>query len=196
MINVLVFITRTHSSMLMQTARLLGVPCPGSFRPTLINGRGNGEDQETTEGIDTSKYEDGVCKKVMATVFLYNSKVGPTDRIIIPVRPPTPTIESQLKAQIGILDPEVRRYNYWRALHHLIRWSERNPNPILWMDTEAMLRDPAPWVKRMADFLGVPVTPEAVANIEPSMTSLGAEEPDDDAGRIYREARVLCYAST
>jgi hypothetical protein len=84
------------------------------------------------------------------------------------------------------------QYRSW--FRHLAGWEREKGDPkVLFVPYDQMRRAPAPWVRRIADFLGRPLSEDRVARIV-SLTDFGpmkeAQEKFDHLGELVRQLGI------
>jgi hypothetical protein len=188
---------RTRTSTLMQLMRGMGFNVLGKFTPWEGNLAGNGEHDLSTVGFDTRGGQERDAVKIILDAFLFRSQIAPEDKVIYCLRPPAGTSWSQGHRGIWKPTDEVRRWNYWRLTAQFKLWMEGAPNPVLVVDTDALVRDPAPQLQRLGTFLGVPDPAACLDLIRPEWTQFPPEDnQSDQAWAVYHQMKGLCSAST
>jgi hypothetical protein len=113
--------------------------------------------------------------------------LNPKDRIILPLRPPA-SVEASI-TQRGFLIP-AKRWNYGRCHSQFAAWQETAPNPVLILDTDALLQTPAGGVARIATFLGVQPNQAARALVQADRSDTTQRpEPPDEAQAAFATLR-------
>jgi hypothetical protein len=136
----------------------------------------NWEPKGAGNALNTVGAPENSAIKVAMPAFM-RSTLTPQDRIILPLRPPA-SVEASI-TQRGFLIP-AKRQNYSRCHAQFAAWQETAPNPVLILDTDALLRTPQAGVARIATFLGVQPNQAArdLINADRSDTTERPEPPD------------------
>lgn len=167
---------RTRSTMTMRILDALGavvIRHPGDP---------NWEHSGTAEGVNTSGVPANRAIKLMLPAF-FRSQIQPTDRVIFCLRRPESVRRSVIRVDAGIRNP---RFNYWRLLKEFKAWKDATANPVLVVDTDALLSNRIAGVAAIANFLGVAPNAAARNLVEDGATETEVfPEPEDDAKVIY-----------
>lgn len=142
----------------------------------------NWEAKGAGNAIDTTGAAANSAMKIAMPAFL-RSTLNPTDRVILPLRPPASVEDSVTRR--GFLIP-AKRWNYGRCHEQFAAWQTSASNPTLILDTDDLLRAPVASVARIATFLGTQPNAAARALVQADRSDTTVRpEPADKARDAY-----------
>lgn len=194
--NLIITLPRFRSTLTARICFAMGGKLLYDNEMTSVNPGGDFETIHTGHGINTAEFADDEIMKIMIGAFLFESEIGPKDKLIICLRSPGGMSRSQSLVGIWSHDNAVRRMNYWRMMEQLLAYVEKCPNPVFILDTDAMVSDQKPWIDALGKFIGITPDTKAFEILDESKLKPLPDEPEDDAFRTYQKWVAKCYAST